>query len=44
MCATWWYDALPDSAHLLFIDADNRFAPQLVLDMLDFNEQVVGAA
>jgi hypothetical protein len=43
MCMTWWYDALPDSTHLLFIDADNGFAPQLVLDMLDFNEQVVGA-
>lgn len=43
MALTIWYDAMPQSTHLLFIDADMGFAPDLVLDMLLFNEPVVGA-
>lgn len=38
---TIWYDTLP-ATHLLFIDADMGFDPQLVLDMLMFDEPVVG--
>lgn len=43
MFMTIWYDALKDSSHLLFIDADMGFLPQLVLDMIMFDEGVVGA-
>lgn len=40
---TGWYDGLKDSTHLLFVDSDMGFAPELVLDMLTFNEPMVGA-
>ncbi len=40
---TGWYDGIPDSTHLLFIDSDMGFAPEVVLDMLTFNEPMVGA-
>lgn len=40
---TGWYDAIPDSTHLLFIDSDMGFAPEVVLDLLTFNEPMVGA-
>jgi hypothetical protein len=43
MFLTIWYDAMPDVSHLLFIDADMGFSPQLVLDMLMFGEPLVGA-
>jgi hypothetical protein len=33
---------MKDSTHLLFLDADVGFPPQVVLDMLAFNEPVVG--
>lgn len=39
---TIWYDTLKES-HLLFIDDDMGFDPQLVLDMLLFDEPIVGA-
>lgn len=39
---TIWYDTMPDVEHLLFIDADMGFPPDMVLDMLLFNEGVVG--
>jgi len=39
---TSWYDGT-DASHLLFVDADMGFAPQLVLDMMMFNEPMVGA-
>lgn len=37
-----WYDTTPHS-HLLFVDDDMSFEPGLVIDMLTFNEPVVGA-
>jgi hypothetical protein len=40
---TGWYDGLPESTHCLFIDSDMGFAPEVVLDMLMFNEPMVGA-
>jgi hypothetical protein len=40
---SYWYDAMPDFTHLLFIDADVGFPAQMVLDMLTFGEPVVGA-
>jgi hypothetical protein len=43
LALTAWYDAMPTGTHILFIDADIGFSPDLVLDMLMFNEPVVGA-
>ena len=43
MVTTIWYDTIPDATHLLFIDADMGFPPELVLDMLLFDEPIVGA-
>jgi hypothetical protein len=42
MALTIWYDTMPDVTHLLFIDADMGFPPDLVLDMLLFDEPLVG--
>lgn len=39
---TTWYDALPQFSHLLMVDADMGFPPQLVRDMLKFNKPLVG--
>ncbi len=39
---TYWLDKT-DASHILFIDADMGFEPQLVLDMLAFDKPVVGA-
>lgn len=39
---TIWYDTLRET-HLLFIDADMGFDPQIVLDMLLFDQPIVGA-
>lgn len=41
MALTIWYDKV-DASHILMVDADMHFEPQLVLDMLDFNEPLVG--
>lgn len=38
-----WYDVQKDYSHILMIDDDMGFAPNLVLDMLKFDEPVVGA-
>jgi hypothetical protein len=38
---THWFDKT-DSTHLLFIDADMGFEPQLVLDMIELDKPVVG--
>ena len=38
-----WYDCMKDSTHLLFVDDDMGFPPEVVLDMIAFNEPVVGA-
>jgi hypothetical protein len=43
MALTIWYDTLKDSSHILFIDADMGFAPDLVTDMMLFDEPLVGA-
>jgi hypothetical protein len=40
---TGWYDSLPDSSHCLFIDSDMGFQPEVVTEMLLFNEPMVGA-
>jgi hypothetical protein len=40
---TGWYDGMKDSTHLLFIDSDMGFSPEVVLDLLTFNEPMVGA-
>lgn len=39
---TIWYDTMPDVNHILFIDADMGFPPDMVLDMILFNEGLVG--
>lgn len=43
MAMTIWYDTMPDSSHMLFIDADMGFPPEMVTDMLLLDEGVVGA-
>lgn len=40
---TGWYDTVPDATHLLFIDSDMGFDPQVIFDLLTFNEPMVGA-
>jgi hypothetical protein len=40
---TGWYDGCKDATHLLFIDSDMGFGPQVVFDMLMLNEPMVGA-
>ena len=42
MALTIWYDVV-DASHLLFVDSDMGFPPELVLDMLMFDEPVVGS-
>lgn len=42
MALTIWYDTMPDVKHLLFIDADMGFAPDIVTDMLLFDEPLIG--
>lgn len=43
MAMTIWYDTMPDSQYMLFIDADMGFPPDMVTDMILFNEPLVGA-
>ncbi len=43
MALTIWYDTLKDSGYILFIDADMGFPPDLVTDMMLFDEPLVGA-
>ena len=43
MATTIWYDTMPDNQYLLFIDSDMGFSPEMVLDMLHFDEPIVGA-
>lgn len=40
---TGWYDSIPESTHLLFVDSDMGFSPEVVVDLLTFNEPMVGA-
>ena len=42
MATTVWYDTMPDASHLLFIDADMGFPPELITDMIMFDEPLVG--
>jgi hypothetical protein len=42
MATTVWYDTLPQSSHILFIDADMSGPPEIISDMLLFNEPLVG--
>ena len=42
MAVTIWYDTMPNSSHILFIDADMGFPPDLVTDMIMFDEPLVG--
>lgn len=44
MVLSFWYDTMPNSTHLLFVDADMGFQPEMVLDMMAFSEPMVGAA
>lgn len=37
-----FYDLLPDFTHLLMVDADMSFAPELIVDMIEFDQPVVG--
>lgn len=39
---TSWYDAFPQYSHMLFIDADMGFEPELVRDMLAFDKPLTG--
>jgi hypothetical protein len=39
---TLFYDKFPMHSHLLFVDSDMAFPPELVLDMMNFDEPVVG--
>lgn len=43
MFMTIWYDSMPQSSHILFLDADMGADPQIVVDMLLFDEPLVGA-
>lgn len=43
MALTIWYDAMPDSTHILFVDADMGFPPDMVTDMIMFDEPLVGS-
>lgn len=39
---THWYDGMDGASHLLMIDADMGFPPEVVIDMLALNEPMVG--
>lgn len=39
---TIFYDLLPDFTHLLMVDADMSFAPELIVDMIEFDQPLVG--
>lgn len=43
MATTIWYDTMPQCSHILFVDSDMGFEPQVVSDMLLFDEPIVGA-
>ncbi len=42
MFLTLWYDRHPDCTHLLFIDSDMAFEPELVFDMCALDKPLVG--
>lgn len=43
MSLTIWYDTMKDSEYMLFVDADMGFPPEIVTDMIMFDEPVIGA-
>ena len=40
---TSWYDCHPQFSHMLFIDADMGFEPELIRDILNFDKPLAGA-
>jgi hypothetical protein len=42
MAFTIWYDTMPSVDYLLFIDSDMGFPPDMVIDMMLFDEPIVG--
>lgn len=43
MAMTIWYDTMPTAEYMLFIDADMGFPPDIVTDMVLFDEPLIGA-
>lgn len=43
MAMTIWYDTMPDVDYFLQIDSDMGFPPEMILDMIMFDEPLVGA-
>lgn len=43
MALTIWADTMPNSTHILFIDSDMGFPPELITDMIIFDEPLIGA-
>lgn len=43
MAMTIWYDTMPNAEYMLFIDADMGFPPEIVTDMVMFDEPLIGA-
>jgi hypothetical protein len=39
---TVWYDAHPEFSHMLFVDADMGFEPELIRDMVKFDKPLMG--
>jgi hypothetical protein len=42
MALTIWYDTMPDVKYFLQIDADMGFPPEMVMDMILFDEPLIG--
>src|SRR5258708_3532814 len=42
MAITVWHDTMPQSSHILFIDSDMGCPPELITDVLMFDEPLVG--
>ena len=40
---TQWFDGMPESQHMLMLDSDMGFPPELIVDLLALNEPMVGA-
>lgn len=40
---TAWYDGSPEMSHLLFVDADMGFEPELIRDFIRFDKPVMGS-
>lgn len=42
MFTTIWYDSMPQCTHILHVDSDMGFSPDLVTDMLMFDKPIIG--